>query len=120
MGQANGSVFIVMRFIDGLTLQELLQRAVRLPFSRALHITAQVASALDYAHAQRFVHRDVKPANILIEQGDRATLTDFGIAKAVGETRLTRTGSIVGTPEYLAPEQARGDPVDGRADLYAL
>jgi hypothetical protein len=120
MGQANGGIFIVMRFIDGGTLQQLLDRERRLPINRALHITTQVASALDYAHSQGFVHRDVKPANIMIEPGDRATLTDFGVAKAIGETRLTRTGSIVGTPEYLSPEQARGDNVDGRADLYAL
>jgi hypothetical protein len=120
MGQANGSVFIVMRFIDGLNLQEVLARDIRLPLGRAIAIAAQVADALDYAHRQGFVHRDVKPANILVEPGDRVTLTDFGIAKVVGETRLTRTGAIVGTPEYLSPEQARGDPVDGRADLYAL
>jgi serine/threonine-protein kinase len=120
MGQANGGIFIVMRFIDGGTLQQLLDRERRLPLRRALHITAQVAGALDYAHTQGFVHRDVKPANIMIEPGDRATLTDFGVAKALGETRLTRTGSIVGTPEYLSPEQARGDEIDGRADLYAL
>jgi serine/threonine protein kinase len=120
LGEAGGSVFIAMRWIDGLSLLELLDREKRLPIGRAIHISSQVADALDYAHGRGVIHRDVKPANIMIEPGDRATLTDFGIARVAGATQLTRLGSIVGTPEYLSPEQARGSDVDGRTDLYAL
>jgi hypothetical protein len=120
LGEAGGSVFIAMRYIDGLSLQELLVRERQLPITRAIRIGAQIAEALDYAHGRGIIHRDVKPANVMIEQGDRATLTDFGIARVAGSSRLTTTGSIVGTPDYLSPEQARGSDVDARTDLYSL
>jgi serine/threonine-protein kinase len=120
IGQAGSRLFIAMRYIDGLSLAELLAREGRQPANRAVHIVAQVAEALDYAHSRGVIHRDVKPGNIMIEPGDRVTLTDFGIAKTVGGAQLTQVGAIVGTPEYLAPEQALGQPTDHRADLYAL
>jgi hypothetical protein len=120
VGHDGGSVYIAMRYIDGLSLEELLGRECPLPTDRAIAIAGQVALALDYAHEQGVIHRDVKPANIMIENGDWVTLTDFGIAKIAGATQFTRTGSIVGTPDYLAPEQARGVDVDGQADLYSL
>jgi hypothetical protein len=120
LGEAGGSVFIAMRYIDGLSLQELLTREKQLPITRAIYIGAQIAEALDYAHGRGIIHRDVKPANVMIEHGDRATLTDFGIARVAGSSRLTTTGSIVGTPDYLSPEQARGADVDARTDLYSL
>jgi serine/threonine protein kinase len=120
LGEAGGSVFIAMRYIDGLSLQELLMREKQLPITRAIRVGAQIAEALDYAHGRGIIHRDVKPANVMIEQGDRATLTDFGIARVAGSSRLTTTGSIVGTPDYLSPEQARGSDVDPRTDLYSL
>lgn len=121
MGQLpNGSLFITMRYIDGETLQELLARERPLSVERASNIAAQVAAALDYAHQRGIIHRDIKPSNIMIETGDRVTLTDFGIAKLMGDTQLTRTGAVVGTPKYLSPEQALGEPADHRSDIYSL
>lgn len=121
IGQApSGPLYIAMRFIDGLTMQELLARERILEAGRAVHIASEVAEALDYAHTQGIVHRDVKPSNIMVEAGDRITLMDFGIAKAIGESQLTRPGAIVGTPKYLSPEQALGQPAEPRSDIYAL
>jgi serine/threonine-protein kinase len=120
-GQVGDRAFIAMRFVPGVSLAQLIQQTGRLPFDRALRILAQVADALDRAHRLGVVHRDLKPANILVESGDRVSLADFGIARAVAAaTRLTQVGTIGGTPEYMAPEQAKGGTVDHRADLYAL
>lgn len=115
-----GALFMTMRFIDGLSLQELLARERPLEVSRAARIAEQVADALEYAHDRGIVHRDVKPSNVMVEAGDRVTLMDFGIAKLVGDTSLTRLGAIVGTPKYLSPEQALGRPADHRSDIYGL
>jgi serine/threonine-protein kinase len=116
-----GVYFIVMELLEGRTLKQLIEEKGSLSPERATRIVEQMASALDYAHLQGFVHRDVKPANIFVGKDDRATLTDFGIAKAAFETQhLTRTGMLIGTPEYMSPEQAEGGKVDYRTDLYAL
>lgn len=120
IGQAHGRLYIVMRWIEGVTLEQLTEQVGRLPLSRVCGIVAQIAAALDYAHSRGVIHRDVKPSNVLIEEGDRVTLTDFGIALGAGESRLTHTGRIIGTPAYMAPEQALGQTVDHRADLYSL
>ncbi len=120
-GEWNGYHFIVMEYVDGESLQSLMQRrGGPLDLPTALNLLAQIGSALDYAHSQGVVHRDVKPSNILIDRQGRALLTDFGIAKAAESTRLTQTGASIGTPEYMAPEQAEGEPVDARSDLYSL
>ncbi len=121
-GQAdNGSLYIIMRYVDGLTLQQLLARERPFAISRAIDLVRQVAEALDYAHTRGVIHRDIKPSNILVEIGDRVTLVDFGIARALGEVSTTGLGLVVGTPQYLSPEQVRGEPhIDGRADLYSL
>ncbi len=116
----NGALFIAMRYVDGLSLQELLSREHPLDTIRAARIIAQVSSALDHAHGWGIIHRDVKPSNIMVENGDRVTLMDFGIAKLIGESQLTRQGAIVGTPKYLSPEQASGQQADHRSDIYAL
>ena len=113
-----------MRFVDGTDLRALLAEQGRLAPERAVRVVEQVAGALDEAHRHGLVHRDVKPGNILIGTGDgseRAYLTDFGVTKqrAAGP-ELTRTGMAVGTADYMAPEQARGGDVDGRADVYSL
>ncbi len=121
VGQEEGIYYIVMEYLEGRTLKEVIEQEGALPPKRVVRIMEQVAGALDYAHQRGFVHRDVKPANIFVGEGDRVTLTDFGIAKAATETQhLTRTGTLMGTPEYMSPEQAAGGVVDHRADLYAL
>jgi predicted Ser/Thr protein kinase len=121
VGEQEGLYYIVMEYLEGRTLKEVIEQEGRLPPARVAHILEQVANALDYAHERGFIHRDVKPANIFVGEHDQVTLTDFGIAKAASEAeQLTRTGMLVGTPEYMSPEQAEGGVVDYRTDLYAL
>jgi serine/threonine protein kinase len=110
-----------MEYLEGRTLKQLIEQEGALPPTRVARIVEQVAAALEYAHQQGFIHRDVKPSNIFVGKGDHTTLTDFGIAKAASETQhLTREGTLMGTPEYMSPEQAGGGKVDHRTDLYAL
>lgn len=121
VGQAGGHSYLAMPLIEGHSLAERLAEVERLDEATAADIAWQVADALDYAHSQGVIHRDVKPANILLTGEGRAMLTDFGVALALDDPVLTRTGYIVGTPAYLAPEQAAGlRDLDGRADIYAL
>jgi len=120
VGEVNGTYYIVMEFVEGRPLNLILQEEGPLSPERAARITIQVAQALDYAHKQGVLHRDVKPGNILVGEGDWVKLTDFGIAWAAGATRLTKTGMVVGTPEYMSPEQAQGREINGRSDLYSL
>ncbi len=112
--------FIVMEYLEGRSLADTIRSRGPLPLTRAVKILEQVAQALDYAHQRGFVHRDIKPGNIMVGPDDHATLTDFGIAKARTSARLTQTGTLIGTPEYMAPEQIRGEELDQRADIYAL
>ena len=123
-GEESGRLFVTMRFIDGTDLRALLSEEAPLEASRAVELVRQVADALDEAHAYGLVHRDVKPANILISSrsgSERAFLTDFGVSKhRHGDPHLTGTGLAIGTADYIAPEQAQGREVDGRADTYAL
>ena len=120
-GQAGELLFYVMPNMEGRSLRERLQRERQLPLSDAIALTREVASALDYAHRHQVVHRDIKPENILLHEGS-AMVADFGIGKALSaEGSLTQTGMVMGTPIYMSPEQAAGDPdVDGRTDLYSL
>jgi len=113
---------IVMAWIDGEDLQKVIQRESPLEPRRTDRLVGQVADALDHAHHQRqpVYHRDIKPANIMLTPTERVVLTDFGIAKLIGEASLTLTGQFVGTPEYMAPELIQGDESDHRADLYSL
>jgi DNA-binding NarL/FixJ family response regulator len=123
-GAERGALYLTMRYIDGTDLRSLLAEERRLEPSRAVKLVAQVAAALTEAHRHGLVHRDVKPANVLIATRDgneHAFLTDFGITMdRVGTTNLTKTGFAVGTADYMAPEQAQGVDVDSRADIYAL
>lgn len=112
---------IVMQFVSGRSLQEKLDAEGALTLKEILRIGMQTAAGLAAAHAQGLVHRDVKPSNILLENGiQRVKLTDFGLARAVDDASLTQSGVIAGTPQYMAPEQANGDAVDYRADLFSL
>lgn len=120
VGRADDSHFIVMEFVDGPSLTELLERRGSLPSSQATSIVAHIASALDYAHARGFIHRDIKPGNILITVDGNAKLTDFGIVRPSEGTRLTQTGSLLGTPAYMSPEQARGGTIRPATDIYSL
>ena len=118
-GEHEGRLYLAMRFVDGSDMRTLLRQDGGLPLERALAILEQVASALDAAHRRNLVHRDVKPANVLVDEDGHAYLTDFGVTKQLGGDS-TDTGQIVGTLDYLAPEQIRGEAIDGRADQYAL
>ncbi|MFL5796742.1 MAG: serine/threonine-protein kinase [Actinomycetota bacterium] len=125
-GEADGRLYISMRYVKGLDLRTVLQLEGPMDPERVLGIVGAVADALDAAHGAGLVHRDVKPANVLIEDGpgpepDRVFLTDFGLTKRVDAPRgMTRTGIFVGTPDYASPEQCAGKPVDGRTDEYSL
>jgi serine/threonine protein kinase len=135
-----GIPFIAMQLLKGETLEDRLQRTGRLPFAEALRIAAQIASGLAVAHDNGLIHRDIKPSNVWLEgpvsgdsfrdpahhspvttQQTRVKLLDFGLARSItGESQLTKHGAIIGTPAYMAPEQSRGQPVDGRSDLFSL
>ena len=121
-GEAGKTLFYVMGYVEGESLEQRLRRTSRLPFDEARRIIAELSSALDHAHALGIVHRDIKPDNVLIEAGTgRAVLADFGIARQQLGASLTQTGAIMGTPHYMSPEQASGErEIDGRSDLYAL
>jgi serine/threonine-protein kinase len=112
--------YIVMELVDGTTLARLLKAEGPLPVARAVDIAAQVADALACAHAHGVVHRDVKPANILLREDGHVKVADFGIAKAGAGNDLTRTGVVMGTAKYLSPEQVSGNPADAGSDVYAL
>ena len=118
-GEIDGRLYVTMRLIDGKTVHELLENGP-LPPQRAVGITEQIAAALHAAHRVGLVHRDVKPSNILVTDEDFAYLIDFGIARAAGATKLTSTGSTIGTLAYMAPERLSTDTSDARADVYAL
>lgn len=120
-GEAEGVPYIVMRYMEGGSVDDALRRSPNgLPLEQVQQIVRQVASALDYAHAQDVLHRDLKPSNILLDSSGDAYITDFGIARLLtSNEKLTATG-VVGTPAYMSPEQAQGFPLDGRSDIYAL
>jgi eukaryotic-like serine/threonine-protein kinase len=117
----NGLPYLVMPYIAGCSVQERVDRAGPMDVRETLRIGMQTAQGLAAAHAQGLVHRDVKPSNILLENGvERVKLTDFGLARAVDDASLTQSGVVAGTPQYMSPEQARGEPVDHRSDLFSL
>jgi len=122
-GDADGAAYYVMPFVEGESLRDRLQREKQLPISEAIRIAREVAAALDYAHRHGVIHRDVKPENILLHEG-QALVADFGIALAVSSgsaTRMTEVGMTLGKPSYMSPEQAMGvREITGRADVYAL
>ncbi len=126
--EQNGNLYIVMQLVDGGTLKQQIEGlpdqgggVKSMDLEEVNLIFKQLADALAYAHRKGIIHRDIKPVNVLMDQSNRPILSDFGIAKVMeGTKELTRPGAGVGTPEYMSPEQCKGEPVDGRADIYAL
>jgi eukaryotic-like serine/threonine-protein kinase len=119
-GQETGTYFIVMEYVEGRSLRDVIRHDGPIDGSHAAEIAAEIASALGFAHRTGVVHRDVKPGNVLITQSGIVKVTDFGIARAGASDGLTQTGSVMGTATYFSPEQAQGLPVDGRSDVYSL
>jgi TonB family protein len=111
--------FLAMEYVEGETVSDLLSRGVHFRPEQVIGLVSQMASAIDYAHEKNVVHRDIKPSNILIHDGEKVKITDFGIAKLV-DSELTQGGTLLGTPSYMSPEQAMGEKVDGRADIFSL
>jgi tetratricopeptide (TPR) repeat protein len=124
VGTQDGYNYIAMEYIEGSSLDDRIRSHGALPGQQVVDIITQIGSALEYAHQQGFIHRDIKPANVLIDGSGRAVLTDFGIVKALSGSgmtlSLTQSGSVIGTPYYMSPEQVKDEPVDQRSDLYSL
>lgn len=121
IAEARGVPYIVMEYVDGESLQQRLDRMGPLPLTMVARIGLQVAEGLGAAHDRHVIHRDIKPANILLcGENDNVRITDFGLAQAAGDARLTQTGQLLGTPKFMSPEQARGETLDHRSDLFSL
>jgi serine/threonine-protein kinase len=120
VGATSTFLWYTMKRIRGRSLEQIIRERGGLPFADVLSIVQQVGDALQYAHRQGVVHRDVKPANVMIEESGWAYVCDFGVARAFGSVSLTQTGASLGTPRYMSPEQVEGKPVDGRCDQYSL
>src|SRR5213595_2276866 len=118
-GEAEGTYYIAMEYLDGRSLKELIVQRGPAPVTVSVEYARQILSALRFAHRHGIVHRDIKPHNVLVDGEGRVKVTDFGIARA-GASQMTEAGSIVGTAQYLSPEQARGSGVDQRSDVYSL
>jgi eukaryotic-like serine/threonine-protein kinase len=119
-GEDEGTPYIVFEYVEGETLKERIRREGRLPIAEAAAYSIEIARALGAAHSHSIVHRDVKPQNVLIDQEGTAKITDFGIARTLTEEGLTADGRVLGTTDYVSPEQALGQPVTGQSDLYSL
>jgi eukaryotic-like serine/threonine-protein kinase len=119
-GEDEGRPYIVFEYVEGETLKERIRRLGRLPIAEAVAYAIEIARALGAAHARHIVHRDVKPQNVLIDEEGSAKVTDFGIARTLDEEGLTADGRVLGTTDYVSPEQALGQPVTGQSDLYSL
>src|SRR5215208_2627385 len=119
-GEDEGAPYIVFEYVPGETLKDRIRGVGRLPVPEAVAYAIEIGRALSCAHANRLVHRDVKPQNVLIDSDGRAKVTDFGIARELEQDGLTKTGRVLGTTDYVSPEQAMGQSVDARSDIYSL
>jgi serine/threonine protein kinase len=118
--EAGGRLCLIMQFVDGTTFEHMIIQKGQLPASEVARVGIEVLKALEYAHKSSVIHRDIKPSNVLVRTDGTVKVTDFGIAKIVGATRLTSTGQTMGTVRYMSPEQVRGKQVDLRSDIYSL
>src|SRR5215208_3724699 len=119
-GEEDGRPYIVLEYVEGETLKERIRRMGRLPIDEAIAYAIEIARALGAAHARGIVHRDIKPQNVLVDEEGSAKVTDFGIARSLEEEGLTADGRVLGTTDYVSPEQALGHAVNGRSDIYSL
>jgi serine/threonine-protein kinase len=119
IGEEGGIPYLAMEFVEGDTISSLLERGVRFPPEKVIGLVSQVASAVDYAHGKGVIHRDIKPSNLILFESERVKVTDFGIAKLV-DAEMTQSGTLLGTPSYMSPEQAMGEKLDGRSDIFSL
>ena len=119
-GEDDGAPYIVFEYVEGETLKERIRRLGRLPVSEAVAYAIEIGRALECAHLHKLVHRDVKPQNVLIDRDGRAKVTDFGIARSMEAQGLTATGRVLGTTDYVSPEQALGHEVAEQSDIYSL
>ncbi len=119
-GEHDSRRYIAMQFINGSTLSDIIKKEKLLTYERIIKFSKHIGRALKYAHNKNIIHRDVKSSNIMVNTLDQAVLSDFGLAQRTGATRLTTTGMAIGTPEYMAPEQCEGKPIDCQCDIYAL
>lgn len=119
IGEDNGVPFLALEFIEGETIESMVARGVKFRPEKVLGLVSQIAAALDYAHSRGVIHRDVKPANLLVFEEERVKVTDFGIAK-LADSEMTKAGQLLGTPSYMSPEQAMGEKLDGRSDIFSL
>jgi serine/threonine protein kinase len=120
LGQAEGIRFITMEYVDGQDLYSLLRSGEQLSVERKVKIAREICKALEAAHEQGVVHRDLKPQNIMVDKNGRVLVMDFGIARSMEDTGLTSTGALVGTPAFMSPEQAKGEKLDTRSDLFSF
>jgi serine/threonine-protein kinase PpkA len=119
IGRHQGLNYISMEFMPNGSLEDKIKQGIKV--EQAIYITTHIAAALEHAHNKGYVHRDIKPDNILFRENNSAILTDLGIARAIkSDNKMTQVGSVIGTPYYMSPEQARGEPTDARSDLYSL
>src|SRR5258708_1121748 len=119
IGEEGGVPYLAMEFVEGQTLASLIEKGVRFKPEKVIGLASQIASAVDYAHSKGVIHRDIKPSNVILFDEDRVKVTDFGIAKLV-DAEMTQSGTLLGTPSYMSPEQAMGDKLDGRSDIFSL
>ena len=118
--ETGGRLCLIMQFVDGVTFEHQLTESKQVPWKDAVHVGIEVCRALEHAHKQGIIHRDIKPSNVIVRADGSVKVTDFGIAKMVGQSNLTSTGQTMGTVRYMSPEQVRGRPLDARSDLYSL
>ena len=119
IGEENGLPYLAMEYVEGETIAGILEKGERFKPENVISLVSQIASAVDYAHTKGVIHRDIKPSNLILSEGEKVKVTDFGIAKLI-DAEMTQSGTLLGTPSYMSPEQAMGEKLDGRSDIFSL